>query len=427
MGETLDLKTFIALAEKNDPNFELIQSNKEKLKFLVDLGLPTRALLISARTEYGFSNDSDLNTRSTTVGVQKNILETGTSVSVERTESKRPDREENVLQFRLEQALYNNYFGSDVRFKNELLELQVKKVKMEIVELYEDYLLDISALYYDYAQAFYNYDLAKKVHAESLKLLQDVKARYQKKIATNTDLARVELQVLLAKEEIITRDGELKSKITALEKITGKSFSHVTPDLELKVISTKKLDTAALYELRSYKIAKMEAQVAQGNEKLAGKAGDAQVNLIAGYNIDQSTRFGTQIDRHEKVVGVEFSVPIGDNLQEATLLEAHLNQRQKQLQLKDTLLTLNKTWADLSEQLRTSQEILTLAKRKITLAQNIIKDDQNRYAFGKLDLDSLIQLRKDYSAYRYQYYSQLVRHNLLQLRWKGFTDTLLAK
>src|SRR5690606_20397996 len=106
---------FITLATKFDSNAENIVSEKLRLRFMVEQGLPTSQTLLSVQQEYGLSTTGAGTTSVLSAGISKNIITSGTQLSLSRTMTDRPDREEEVTELRVEQSLWRNSLGSTNR------------------------------------------------------------------------------------------------------------------------------------------------------------------------------------------------------------------------------------------------------------------------------------------------------------------------
>lgn len=423
-AKQLTFEDFVKVAIENDPNLELVISNRDKLEYLTDLGLPTRAMMLSASYETGNTSDSSLNTRQIRAGVSKEILESGTSVSLNRTENLRPDREEVVTEFRLEQAIYKNFFGRDIRFKKEILDIQKQKVKLEILELLESYTIDIATLYYDFAQSFFSFELAEKIAAELNKLKLNVVEKQKRGVATTTDVNRVLLQVAIAQEDLVIKKNALETKRNFLLQRCGTELKELTPVLDYPTQRISPIQESSLTSLRSYQVAKYDAEIAAGNRDYKQRTNKSDVDLVLGVNKDDSVRFGTSVDRQEQVIGVQVNIPIDNSLGNAQEMELALVERQKKLALKAKTQELKAKAESIYTSLDNLKSIVELAQQKVKLTEKIIIEDERRYNYGKIDLERIIDLRQNYSLYRYQYLSRLADYRLALLRWKGFSDTL---
>src|SRR5690606_20905234 len=107
-------------------------------------------------------------------GIQKEIIQSGTELSITHTKTERPDREEKVTEFRLEQSLYKNFLGSDVRLKRETLSEEEKLLYLQMLENYEEYLVSITTAFLDYRKAALDLKLARDIYDEASKLQKNV-------------------------------------------------------------------------------------------------------------------------------------------------------------------------------------------------------------------------------------------------------------
>lgn len=428
-AQSMSLSDFLDLAERKDKNFERILSEKAQLKYIIDAGLPAQALLVTAKQEYGFSSDNGDRTSELTVGASKKILSTGSELSITQERTDLPDRNEELTEIRLEQALLNNFFGVDNRLKVQTLELQKKLIYLQILEAYESYLSEMTKLYLDYSQSKIELSLAEELFQEAKQLQNNVLNMRSKNIANSTDVARAKLQALLAKEDVLNKSMAYETLKEQLKARFGAEFEPPAANLDLSnhLVLPLKTQLLNLSNLRAVQALDVEEKVAESNLTLARRDLRPDLDLLLGYNLDRSRRFNTSVNREEAVVGLSLTMPIGDDGKRAEkqrtsmlLLQSKLDGEIKKKEIKaqeDVLVSrLSKT----SEQLE-------LSKEKTKLTEQIFRDEKRRYQRGALDLERLIETRQDLSTYKFKYQSDLVAHNKAIVDWLEFTDKLLRK
>lgn len=421
----LSLDKFIELAENNDPNFKYILADKEKTKFLIDQNLPSSALLLNVRSEYGVNSDND-RTNVMSASISKNFLSTGTNVSLSRSQADRPDREEKLTEFRLEQSIFRNLIGRDNRLQKESLEFEVQKTKLQIIDLYEDYVQEISSFYFDFGEAYINYRLSEEIYNESKNLNKNVKKRFSNSVADRVDIDRASLELIATEEDMLSKKLTLDIALLNLKRITGVDFNKTKPEVIPLIDYTKELPENKKI-LRAYEILELDKKMSEMNLKLQDRNLDPEVNLILGYNIDDSNRFNTAVNRSEQVYGVELNMPIGDNTQKANKRQALLDRNKIEISLKDEKSKVDTTIQSLKEQVSVSKKMLKIAKKKIDLAKRIYEREESRYKIGKVDLEQVIESKNNYSNARFQYFSRLINYNKFVVEWLNLTDQLVQK
>lgn len=419
---------FIELAKQNDPNLAAITADKKRTEFLTELGLPARSLLLQAQRQYGISTTDNQNTITNSVDISRSFLTTGTTVSASYTKNDLADRTEEVQQFRLEQSLFRDLFGKYGRLQEAALKDEVNSLEMQIAETYEDYLQDLGVLYLDYAQAWHNVELAKVILQETRNLLSNVNKMKSNSIASKTDVERAKLQVSLREEDLTAQKNQMSILQARMEAITGLE-GDFAPDLDtFKVMLPKVKESGVqLEELRVTQIALYNEKNATKNLKLANSLNQPNVSLIAGYNIDQSSRFGTPVNREEQVLGLELSMPFGDTQNQARQKEASLNKLKSSINMRAQQVDNKRRFKTLKNNLKASKAIMSLNLQKVELSEKVYTGDLKRYQYGQLSLDRLIEAKNDFSLYRYQLFASAARYYLAALEWISFTDNLIEE
>ena len=427
--KTMSFASFIELVKKNDPNLAGIMAEKERTAFLTDLGLPAKQLLLQASSEYGISSQDNQNTNRNNVVASKNFIETGTEISVGYTKNDLADREEEVFEVRLRQSLLRNMFGRYTKIQKSALEDEASSLALQTLDAYENYLADLGSLYLDYARAWLNTRLAQTILGETRSLLENVQKMKQNNIASQTDVERAKLQVALRKEDLVSLETELASleaRVAAASNIDG---PVPRPDLNSFQVFLPRAKTAGvkLENLRVYKIAALNKESAGKRQVLAQKLDTPALSLVAGYNVDESSRFGTAVNREEKIVGLNFTMPFGNSRNKALLKEASLEKLKSEIAQTGTKRLAKQTFETLRAQLKKARETLELNREKVALSKKVWQGELERYNYGNLPLDRLIEAKNAFSLYRYQLRASSAAYYKLALRWMDFADKFMEK
>jgi len=400
-----NLYQHIKLSLENDPEYAQVINEGKKVKYLVDQGLPSRQLILSLSNENGYSSDSDQNTNLVSGELSKEVIETGTAFSLSHTKTIRPDRQENVTQVRLEQSLYKNMFGRDVRLKKESL-LDEEKLKiLEVKELEESYFVKILKSYLELSKAYKEYMLSKQIYNESIKLKDNVKAKYKSKIASLTDLNRSKLLVLLRREEISKKKITFDSLKKQIEKMINSEITSFNADgvsqLTVKLQKlVKNFDGSNWSSTRTSQISKLRESISAKESKLLERANSPELNLLIGYNKDDSTRFATAIKRDETVVGLQLEIPFGDTKSKASYHISKVDLIKSRLDNQRNAIEFEKSTEVILNQLKQVKDQLDIDTEKVELTKLIIKEEEKRFATGRIELEDYIQLKSDYATYR---------------------------
>ncbi|MCB9091479.1 MAG: TolC family protein [Halobacteriovoraceae bacterium] len=429
-NESLTVEKFVQLIEKNDPEYLKIFSEDKKIENLIDSELPSRKWELSVSQEKGYSSDNNSDTSVLQGEITKEIIETGTALSVNHTKTRRPDRREDVTELRVEQNLLKNVFGRDVRLQKEGLKEQVSKEKLQLEERYEGYLQERLLLFLDYKKSFLDYKLAEQIHSEALKLKKNVYQKYRSKIATKTDFNRSELLVLLREEDLLSKKRVYNSRKNEIQNIVGETFLLDQPDISKEFVFNIGIDQLIKLQnkqtdLRDWKVVDLKEKIAQKDYTLSKRNRYPEVNFIAGFNRDDSSRFSSNINRDETVVGLELIVPLGDSQAKANEEIASVNLYQTEIEKRMIQNDWNRTCDETKTQLLHFKKVLDVDKKKILVTEKILKEEERRYGYGRIELDSLIEIKNDYASYRLQYQADLLEFNKYILTWLALNDKLV--
>ena len=425
----LDLEKYIKLSIKNNPAFAEVDVDKEALDYIVDQGLPSREFTLSLRSENGYNADSDDNTTSTSAALSKSVIESGTDFTISHSRVTRPDTRENVTEIRLEQSLYKNAFGQNVRLKKSSLLTQKDFKELESEEAREKLFSQILKTYLELSKAYRDFKLAKALENEAIKLEKNVASKAKQRVATSTDLKRAKLLVLLRKEEVLEKETTYKTLKNQIEENLSYDFtSFVESDSEklIKQLTTlyRAQEQPSWASTRSFKIAQLRDKFNANEATLLAREDSPDVSFIIGYNKDDSSRFSTSIERSETVVGLKLEVPIGDTQARANYQAAKLNHLKSNIQSRKDALEFSRQKTVLLNNLKQAQGQLSVNQSKVKLTADIVMEEERRFSIGRLDLDTLIELKSDYASYRAALEQSKLIYGMILIDWLELADNL---
>lgn len=425
---TLTISKYIDLLKKNDPQFEMIINDNLKKDYHVDKGLPSRELLLSATTEYGFALDDSANTNQTTVSLSKDFIESGTSLSLSRSQNNLSDREETITKVELEQKIFNDGLGSNTRMKKSLLESEVQVIDLQIKESYEDYVKERLGAYFDLGRLFTELRSSKEIFEEAKKLYGQVLAKRKKSVATDTDLKRAKLQMLVREDELLESETAYHKTIQTLSAYIGEEISKEVPEFEFdfhKKMKKTPRTREELEGLRSFKIKDTSLQNSKVSLEIEKNNGGISASIIAGASMDDSKRYATTVKNEEMLIGLRVDIPFGDTTQNALEKEANYNYIKARLEKQNYISEMLSELAGLELEIANKQKKLKLAKEKAELSESIVNEDTKRYENGRMDLEELITSRNNRATYKKAYISEQMAYNKLVIEYLAATDGLI--
>ena len=431
LSAKLALEDYLEKAKVHDPQMQSIIADRLKMKYLTDLNLPSRQILLSVQNEYGFTRDEEPSSVLSAT-ISKPLLETGTVISVGKTMTERPDRTEDVTQMRVEQSLYRNAFGGQIRKRMDNLEIQKSMIELQVIEAYEDYTAESINRYLDLTLAYLNYQTSQRLKKESSLLLNNVQKKFKQNIASTTDLKRAKLQTAQRAENELQSRANMEALSSGIQRVLGENKTGVLyPDTILNMedrLTNIDIDIEKfLLKSRSRLIYDKQEAVAAGNLKIIKDNLRPEANLLVGFNIDNSTRFSTAINREEAVVGVNIDIPFDHSVVEAQIKEASYLLLKSKLDKKSFQDAIRESLMVIRNRILRQKELLKISKEKRDLAVEIVKEQTKRYQVGRITLESLIEDRNTEAQFEFAYLSELTNLNKLIVQWLALTDQLVEK
>lgn len=426
---TLTIKRFIELAEENDPSLKKILADEKKLRYILDAGLPSKEFSVKADYQKGFSKEDNNDTSVLTGSISKEFITSGTTVSVSRTETTQPDRKEEVTEFRIEQDVFSNFFGRNTRTLRDSLLLEEETIRLEVLESFESYIASILSKYLDYQRSYLDVELANIALKDALRLQTNVRQKRNKNIATQTDVDKASLQVLQRKEDLLQRQRTYDQFREEIGQIVGTEVLD-KPSLRLFDLlfdfykkSAKK--SKSLEDLIMFKVARFKNEIADKELVIARRENLPEISLYAGYDIDNSERFSSTVNRKETIIGMSLSLPIWDTVQRAAVEEAVLKHEKASLDLEIDRRDLQTQQNVLLVKLREQEQKREIIAEKVRLSERVVRDEKRRYNFGRINLDDLISLESDYIRFKFQQQSEELDLGKSIIEWLSLNDQLL--
>ncbi len=429
-AKELTMPTFIDLLEKHDPGHKSIFADEKAAQYIVEKGLPNSQLLLSLEQENGYTS-SQGNTTDFTTTLSKEFVKSGTSVSASYNKSKQIGTNVNLTRLRVEQSLLNNSFGRDVRLQKSALEQERDFTLLQVQENYEDYLEENLITYLDFRQSYQSMNLAKKIYEEALKLEKNVKSRFSSKVATGTDLARGELLVLERQEDYLDQNRSFAEMRKVIQTLTGNSLTDVLPEKDGQLITilegiVERAKHIKGDETRLFIIAEKTESVREIEYRLSKRTNRPTLNLVAGFNRDESERYNARANRNETVIGVKLDIPLFDDQQEATAASLGVEKYKAEMIKRKALITFRNEVADLKDKIETLKMRVSIGRKKIKVTQSILEQEQKRYKIGRIDLETLIDTVNSFATSRIDLNANEVEYAKSMIQWLSLNDQLVS-
>ena len=227
----------------------------------------------------------------------------------------------------------------------------------------------------------------------------------------------------MIKQKEIDLNWEKIKQITGeiSKKIPSSNFLETIQNFYNKKKTTKK----EVNLLRQMKILELRKSMANKELILAKRQRDPSLSLFVGYDIDNSERFSSTINRSGAVVGLNLLVPFWNTQAIASKKNALLNLSKSELNLYSIKRSLEVESNQISVKIHELNQKRKLIKEKIEISKRILKEEKRRYNYGRIQLDDLIELETNFLRYKYQEQTEDLEYGKAILQWLSLKDNLL--
>lgn len=428
-SNVLSLNAYLGLVQKNDPDYKKLAVDEQSAQFLVNAGLPNQALIFNFSSEYGYGND-DIDTRSLSTSLSKEILSTGSRLSASHETLENTDRDEKLTAFSVEQPLLKNAFGKDTALQKKSLDKKEQIARLTAIENYEFYINEKAKLYLDFSQAAMEEALAKSLLSEAQKLYHFVEEKYKMSAANQTDLRRARLQVILREEDFLRKKENLGVLRMSILLSSSLDDLQIYPETEFNLREKHQMYEQKIPEVfnpgnfRQYQISVLKKDVFFDEYQLAKNFSKAELSLLGGYKIDESTRFTSTVNREEAVFGVKLKVPFKDYQADAQVSLAGLDLSRGELDLYKVERQLNDYFQNLKAKLKFLEKEYRLSNEKVEIMEIVLQEDMRRYNLGRIDTVKIIEANNEFAQYQFENKQKLIELNKSYIDWLSLNDRL---
>ena len=414
----LSLKEFIQLATKHDTRFHAILIDQHKLKYDQDVNVESPELLASVLTRFNIDSSSIQNDSS--LSLSQTLPDLGQIYSAQYAFDAGDD-DPHTFSFSFSQDIARNAFGQSVKLDRQLQMVKTDLSRYQIIEAYEDYMAELITLYYTWIRQFESYQLAQSSYKENEKVLHSILKRQKKKIADDTDVNKLKLQIVAKQEQVIRfKKNYLETTRQILRVIQKPISDDIIPDSTITLDKLpEKLDTE-LTQMRTNRSFAMLAFLSkQSSLEMNRLSRDLMPSIALSASVLQTTDMSGR-------VGASFGLPFHNKQAKAKFEVSKLNNKKVALTTESTTDILTMSIQNLYLALTTQKELVDTAAQKRQLAANILKSESENYAYGKIDLNDYIQAVNRYDSTRFDEINEKITYQQLSVEWKRITDSLVT-
>lgn len=429
----LTINEFVKTAVKNDDAFEKILIEELSLKYKKDLALPAKDLVLSVKNQYEFFLNQDRNEPRMSLSLSKLFPYTGSEVSAEYGVSPYSSLKgvNSEINFYVSQPIAKNAFGKATSIQDKITGFEIEISRYQITEAYEDYLAFVTAAYYNWYFAYENLKIGRSSYDQSLKLLENIKKRWQSNIALPVDVNKVKIQVLIKKEELLRLKQEYDNILNFI-----KQSARYDDDIEIEPSAPFEYGQSEVSFDKEYKqfadssrtygiLTLLEKKDSLNIDKYADSLLPS-TNLLLGYQIDGED-FGVKGTDGVLYAGMSLNWLFGNQKNRAGHETAKISLKSTKISNKNKYVQLRTDLKNLFVQIEKEKKLIVTGDEKIKLSNLILKDETVNYSYGKVSLNDLIEAVNRIDENKFNKLSHLINHRILITEWLRLTDRLVSR
>ena len=392
----LTLAEFIKLAENNDIKFSQILNSKTS-DLYYDLHIPanTTAISVISENETNHFNDKRNNySNSFTGSFNQEFYDKGHSINASFNTIKMQSSISKKLELNFKASIFNNYRGENFNIQSRTVDLEYKIKQFENDDKKEEYYKEIMDLYLEFKIAYLKLRIAENGYSEAQKLHNYIEEKRKKNIALKVDVLKSKLQLVQHEDTLINAKNQYERY---REKINYRS--GLSENFEFDFNISSEFDHIKIEDIkgeghtfRFEKIKQYKEEIARNDLKILKSQSDPDIYFVAGFGAEEIN----DIDALKSIsgsFGVEFSMLLGDTKNSAEKIDKlnHINT----LNLDENYLRsrANKNMDFLLASLDALKKSIELSKIKMELVTELLKEDQKRFEYNKIELDKLIETK----------------------------------
>ncbi|MDH5649368.1 MAG: TolC family protein [Gammaproteobacteria bacterium] len=424
----LPLSEFIQNATAKDTNFEAILLELLPLQYRRDALLPDRDAILSLKQQLHYFQGGSVSA-GTSISLSKLFPDTGTDISAAYNKPATASGADFAnLQLLVSQPIAKNAFGKAIKLQDSIIGIENEISRYQIVEAYEDYLSSLSIAWYNWYSAHENLKVADTARESTQRLLDNILERQRQKIALPVDVNKIRLS-LIAKQESVIALQEIYDNLSnlifsAMRREASKDIIPAQPDTGISVVDYLSEYQQFTQYSRTYRILNLLER--QGTMEVS-KAADnllPSTNLLLGYQLD-GEEWGSRNQENSFFAGIALTWPIGQSNSKAKQEIARIQQKKTLLSNSNKYEALDSNLKNLHLQIKREQKLMEISRKKIQLAEAILKAESENYSFGKISLNDYITAVNNVDENRFNYTAHNVLLNKLYIEWLRLTDRLV--
>lgn len=336
----------------------------------------------------------------------------------------------------LQQPLLKNWFGILDRFPLKQSALNRLITKETVDESIEGIISQLYQTYFEWFLAYYQHQIFDDNVKNSEKLLKQLKRKAKYGLVEQTDLDQVHIMNLEYKKGRDLLAVNLNRLTKTIYHWMEGSLNMPTnvifiPQDEVN-LPTIPPGPYSANNSRTMKILNMSKRLLDYQLKKEVNENLPELNFVFQYNFQNDTAeegevFVLSNFNHNYYTGIEFSMPIGENMSRGKIKETKARLKKW---LRDVETFERKYYQgidDLSAMIAVYKKVLEYDKLLIKHAKNRVKEEKKKYNQGRSDLYFIIENENTLVNYHIGYLKDYVEYQKIQLQLLALLDSLIER
>jgi outer membrane protein TolC len=331
------------------------------------------------------------------------------------------------------QPLLKNRGGELYRLGYEVSRFNAVRVRIEIEEAQESFLLGKALMFLDWALVAEQIRIAKQRLELSREQLGQIQRRFEANLVDRVDVLRGDDAVRSAEQALIQLQSQWKAKQTELAVLAAdQSIYEAAPSFGLYALGELpdvEADASALAAgarvLRPLEVVLEQlARRCRGLEEELRS--DLSLSVAAGLKSSEEKIVDSlDILNPDFNVALEYSVPSGNVAVRAKIEKVEAQSRQIREEMRSIVVELESALRGLFVQIRDMEKILELGSEQIESAGERTAEELKLYNQGRGQLTFVIQARDNEQNARLAQANNAALYHSLLLQYKALMDELL--
>ncbi|MBA3066205.1 TolC family protein [bacterium] len=431
-ARVLTIEEFIKTAALKDTKFEEILIDEMTLQYKKGLGLPASDIVLSVKSQYEFFLNQDESGVAATAELSKLFPFTGTDISAQykTVPSAVPGSDSSAMALLISQPIAKNAFGKATRLKDKIIGAGIDVIKYQVTEAYEDYLANIITAYFNWYLAYENLKIGESSYNQNLELLKNIRNRSKNNIALPIDVNKINIQVLVKKENLITLREKYDNTLIFIKQAIRAGDDEALEPADPLMYDNRKISFDEDYKnftqnSRTYRILNLLEEKSALKVSEDADALLPSTNLLLSYGM---TGDDTGIKNPEDTLfaGVELIWPFPNQANRAGLETSKIASQKTRLSNANKYIQLRTDLKALLIQIAKEQKLIAIADEKINIANSILKDETVNYSYGKVSLNDFIDASNRVDENKFNKILRSVQLKILMTEWFRMTDRLIS-